>query len=330
MHAAHSDAVRRRRADRERHPPLSTAAPRRPTPARRSLHDADVDFLGWLRVVGGVCTVVAAREHASSDELRRLRARGALWVPLRGWVALAEGHGDVTRALQLGGVATCVSALRRHGLWTPHGDSDLHVRVPRATRTARVAGADALEDVRVHRLHERLPEERPWDGVDGIRTALAVASGCVGADDLLAAAESALQQGRLQREALLELAAKIPRRCRVVLERASALSGSGSESTFAAMLRRAHIRFVQQAELLPGEFFDFLIGTSLVVEVDSLEWHGSRAQMARDRARDARLTALGYRVVRFTYEQVMFERESVLQTVLDLVRRDMHERKVRR
>ncbi|WP_092916499.1 endonuclease domain-containing protein [Agrococcus baldri] len=92
------------------------------------------------------------------------------------------------------------------------------------------------------------------------------------------------------------------------------------------MLRRAGIRFVQQPELLPGEFTDFLIGKSLVVEIDSLAWHGSREQMANDRRRDAELTALGYRILRFTYEQVMFEPELVLDIVLGLVRRNVHER----
>lgn len=211
-------------------------------------------------------------------------------------------------------------------MWTPHGEHELHIRVPRNTHGARVARAETCDGVIVHRLHDRLREETPWTGVDSALVTLAVASGCVSTDELVAAADSALSHGMVQTDALLELAASLPGRRRRVFERTTALSGSGTESTFAAMLRRARIAFVQQPELLPGEYFDFLIGRSLVIEIDSLEWHGSREQMLKDRVRDARLTALGYRIVRFTYEQIMFEPEHVMRTVLDLVRRRVHQR----
>ena len=286
----------------------------------------DMDFLDWLDVMGGVCTTTAARAHLSAPELRALRDCGELWVPLRGWLALRGVRNDTTRALELGGVITCVSAFRVHGLWTPHGDDHLHVRVHRSTHSVRVVSAADRDGTTLHRLHRRVPEHRPWDGIDTVLTSLAAASSCVAADDLLAAADSALQHGKAEREQLHALAKQLRGPRGRTLEHASKLSGSGTESIFAAMLRRARIRFVQQPELLPGEFFDFLIGKSLVIEIDSLEWHGSREQMAKDRRRDAQLTALGYRVVRFTYEQVAFEPELVLRTVLDLVRRDVHER----
>lgn len=285
-----------------------------------------MDFLNWLGAVGGVCTTTAAREHLSKTDLRRLRDSGELWVPLRGWVALGDLRNEVTRALELGGVLTCVSALRMHGLWVPHGETDLHVRPNRETHSDRVSRAEGVHGVRLHRQHRRLLDQRPWDGVDGALPALATATGCVSSDDLTAAASSALASGVLQQEELTELALELPRRRRLLLERATKLSGSGTESIFAAMLRRARISFVQQPELLPGEFFDFLVGKSLVIEIDSLEWHGSRAQMAKDRSRDARLTALGYSIVRFTYEQVMFHADDVMRTVLDLVRRNVHQR----
>lgn len=288
--------------------------------------DASMDFLIWLSTVGGVCTTATAREHVEALELREMLKNGALWSPMRGWVALDGVRNDVTRSLTLGGVVSCASAFGAHGLWTPHGDRDLHIRVNRETHSARLDATALKKGVRVHRLLSRLPERRPWDGVDGILTSLAVASRCLSASDVLAAADGALQQGKLQREDLVEMSDQLPKVLRRTLARASELSGSGTESTFAAMLRRVGIRFVQQPELLPDEFFDFLIGKSLVVEIDSLAWHGSREQMANDRRRDAELTALGYRILRFTYEQVMFESELVLDIVLGLVRRNVHER----
>ncbi|WP_413318429.1 DUF559 domain-containing protein [Agrococcus sp. 1P02AA] len=285
-----------------------------------------MDFLAWLSAMGGVCTTSRALELLTPRELRALRRRGALWVPLRGWTALDGVRNDVTRALDLGGVVSCVSAFRAHGLWTPHGDRDLHIRVHRETHSAKLAKAEDADGVHVHRLLGRLPEQRPWDGVDSVLTSLAVATSCVSAADAVAAADVALRLGKLQLEDLSELRQQLPESRSRVLATANGLAGSGTESLFAAVLRRAGIRFQQQPQLLPGEFFDFLIGTSLVVEIDSLAWHGSREQMANDRRRDAELTLLGYRVIRFTYEQVLLDPERVLSTVLTLVRRDVHER----
>jgi very-short-patch-repair endonuclease len=41
----------------------------------------------------------------------------------------------------------------------------------------------------------------------------------------------------------------------------------------------------------------------VIVETDGRESHGTRAAFEKDRARDARLTAQGYRVLRFTYHR---------------------------
>jgi len=57
-------------------------------------------------------------------------------------------------------------------------------------------------------------------------------------------------------------------------------------------------------------------GARLVVETDGHEHHGTRAAFERDRARDARLTALGWRVMRFTERQVLHDAASVAGVVL--------------
>ena len=43
----------------------------------------------------------------------------------------------------------------------------------------------------------------------------------------------------------------------------------------------------------------------LIVETDGHASHGTRAAFEADRVRDAELTVAGYRVVRFTYRQVV-------------------------
>jgi hypothetical protein len=54
----------------------------------------------------------------------------------------------------------------------------------------------------------------------------------------------------------------------------------------------------------------------LIVETDGHTHHGTRAAFERDRARDARLTALGWRVMRFTERQVRLESPLVAAHVM--------------
>ncbi len=60
--------------------------------------------------------------------------------------------------------------------------------------------------------------------------------------------------------------------------------------------------------MAPGIRVDLMIGERLIVEVDGREHHSDPVAFERDRVRDARLSALGYRVLRFSCNQVMFTR----------------------
>ena len=72
--------------------------------------------------------------------------------------------------------------------------------------------------------------------------------------------------------------------------------------------------------LVDGHEVDFFWrARRLVVETDGHEDHGTRAAFERDRAKDARLTLAGYRVVRFTHRQVTREPADVAATVLALL-----------
>jgi very-short-patch-repair endonuclease len=59
---------------------------------------------------------------------------------------------------------------------------------------------------------------------------------------------------------------------------------------------------------------------SLIVETDGFRHHGNRAAFEADRARDSRLQALGYRVLRFTYRQVSEDPRAVVATLRDVMR----------
>jgi very-short-patch-repair endonuclease len=53
----------------------------------------------------------------------------------------------------------------------------------------------------------------------------------------------------------------------------------------------------------------------LVVEIDGFPFHGTRAAFERDRARDAELQALGYRVIRITWRRLVDEPHAVVATI---------------
>jgi len=57
----------------------------------------------------------------------------------------------------------------------------------------------------------------------------------------------------------------------------------------------------------------------LLLEVDGRRYHSDDPDFANDRRRDALLTAMGYVVLRFTWEQVLDHREQWLATVLDVL-----------
>ncbi|HVF78059.1 MAG TPA: type IV toxin-antitoxin system AbiEi family antitoxin domain-containing protein [Solirubrobacteraceae bacterium] len=69
-----------------------------------------------------------------------------------------------------------------------------------------------------------------------------------------------------------------------------------------------------------GAAADFLWGARcLVIEVDGRDVHTTRSAFESDRRRDQRLATLGYRVVRFTWRQVMFAPGEVAGTLRALL-----------
>jgi very-short-patch-repair endonuclease len=59
----------------------------------------------------------------------------------------------------------------------------------------------------------------------------------------------------------------------------------------------------------------------LVVETDGYRYHSSRQAKRRDNRRDRQLTALGWRPVRFTYEEIAFEPAEVAKELVGLLSR---------
>lgn len=103
----------------------------------------------------------------------------------------------------------------------------------------------------------------------------------------------------------------------------STLTRSALEERFLDLCRGAKLpipRVNAGVESLTVDFFWPARG--LIAETDGRRYHGHDVAFERDRLRDQRLLGAGYRVVRFTYRQVVRSPESVVATLRKLLAAD--------
>lgn len=226
----------------------------------------------------------------------------------RGWYAGTATPSAVARAVAAGGALSCVSALAVAGAWTmPH--PSVHVRAARGT-AARGGVA-----CRVHWSAE--PVAR---AVDDPARALALAVGCLDLRAAVVVVDSVLNRGILNAHDVARILAASPRGRRV-LALSDGRSESGIETLPRLALRARRIRVRTQVVIPSVGRVDLLIGDRLVLECDGREWHGD---FDADRARDRKLIALGYLVIRASYRQVLDDWPTVEGQILALVRRREH------
>jgi very-short-patch-repair endonuclease/predicted transcriptional regulator of viral defense system len=96
------------------------------------------------------------------------------------------------------------------------------------------------------------------------------------------------------------------------LQHEPSLTRSEAEIAFLELVRDAGLPAPETNVNVLGHEVDFLWrAQKLIVEVDGFAYHSSRQAFERDRRRDARLQAAGFRVVRFTYLQVVNEPHTI-------------------
>ncbi|MDP9027822.1 MAG: endonuclease domain-containing protein [Actinomycetota bacterium] len=84
---------------------------------------------------------------------------------------------------------------------------------------------------------------------------------------------------------------------------ADGICESGIETLF--WLHFRHLSPRRQVHIEGVGYVDFLFGNRLVVEVDGEHFHTDPLAFETDRRRDALLSLLGFRVLRFSFRQVM-------------------------
>jgi very-short-patch-repair endonuclease len=91
---------------------------------------------------------------------------------------------------------------------------------------------------------------------------------------------------------------------------------SDLELDFLRLCRRARIPEPEVSAWIGRDRVDFLWRTErLIVETDSYRYHRGRVAFEGDRAKDNRLMARGFDVLRFTYWRVLNDAEDVARTV---------------
>lgn len=236
----------------------------------------------------------------ASGELVRLR---------RGVYGTATTPAELATAARVGGSLGCVSALRFHGAWTMP-ETQPHVRVARGV--AHRAGA------RIHWTDERVDAGH----VDPIDDAISVAIHCLDATRAIVALDSVLCRRLISRAELERICDASPRG-RLLMPRVDGGCESGIETLARLALLRLGIRHRTQVWIGDARV-DIVIGDRLVLELDGEGFHSRPGDFERDRARDRRLVAEGYLVLRASYRQVMSDWLSIEQQILALVRRDAH------
>jgi very-short-patch-repair endonuclease len=237
-----------------------------------------------------------------------------------------QGRGD---ALRLSGIASHLTAANHWGWAVKHTPDQPHVTV----RAKRSLASGAGDEVVVH--WRDLDAD---DVVDGWVTTRerTVIDCCLDLpfDEALAVADSALRSG-LKRAVVIERARWLGPRQVTKVERVLAAAHAKAANPFESALRAIalDVRGLSVEVQHRIRYDDFYARVDLadptlkiVLEADSFEFHGKRSAMRRDCHRYDELVARGWLVLRFAWEQVMFEAEWVASVIRRTVQHRLAER----
>ncbi|WAC54471.1 DUF559 domain-containing protein [Gordonia sp. SL306] len=266
---------------------------------------AGLGVASWKQLRSAGMTRTDLRTAIRNAELRCVR---------RGWYATPWANQDVATAVSTGGVLSCLSALRLHKVWVPGSSETVHVRA----RASAHRGAHKTFCEQYGRPESELRS------TDELTVALRHALKCLDDEGIVVVCDSILNQQLLGLSDLEVQFRSAPVRIRRLLDRCDDQAQSGTESMTRLRLRSRGIGIRSQVTIPEVGIVDFVVGTSLIIEVDGYETHSSKEQFEKDRERDRKAVELGYIVIRLTYHQVVHEWPDVEETIMDLIRRREH------
>ena len=279
-----------------------------------------MELLACIRSLGGVApTFRLLRMGWTGRALAAAVHRGTIVRVRQGWYASSFEPTDNLAAWRVGGRLTCVSGAAFFGL-SMRSTGVIHIAVsPTASRLRDPSDMRRRLTPKAGAVIHWRPPRAGSAFVESPLTCLLDMCHCESPEYVVAAVDSALHAGLISRGAWLRELANLPLRLRLQLADVDGRSESIIESLSRFRCRAVGLRVRIQVTLAPGLRVDLVIGERLVVEVDGREHHSDPSAFERDRIRDARLTALGYRVLHFSYSQVMHNWPSVEAAILAAV-----------
>lgn len=270
----------------------------------------------WIAQRGGVAhsrDVLA--EGFSRHDMACAVSCGALRRIRRSWLATGAADAAARTAAELGGRLTCVTRAARLGLWVPTSVGDgPHVAVPHSR--SHIARGVAT----VHWASGPVPVG-PTSTQEPVLNMLFHVARCLPRIDALAVWESALRHRHVDPDILARTQWRSSRAAELAAQ-ASVLSDSGLETIFVDGMRRAGVA-VRQQVWIAGHVVDGLVGERLITQIDGFAHHQA-AERRRDIRHDARLALQGYTVLRFDYQQILFDWGHVEATVLLALAQGLH------
>jgi len=272
-------------------------------------------LMNWINARGGIAHSSDLRAAGySAYEVRKAVDAGSLERMHRSWLLSPSCSAARRAAAQVSARITCVSAAREQGLWTPDAEG-IHVAVTRTACRTKHPG------LTVHWGEGPVPVAR-FAVVEPTLNVLFHVARCLVPSSAATVWESALRTGAVTLPQLRRTRWGTPAATQV-LDRIGAQSDSGIETTFVGIAHSCGVE-VRQQILIDGHPVDALIGEWLVVQLDGFEFHGKPKDRRRDMRQDARLALLGYTVLRFDYQQVMFDPRYVQDTLQNAIAQGLH------
>ncbi|NQX25942.1 type IV toxin-antitoxin system AbiEi family antitoxin domain-containing protein [Microbacteriaceae bacterium VKM Ac-2854] len=263
------------------------------------------------------------RAGVQANTLRRAVADGLVVRVRRGWFALPGVDEFETIAVAHGGVLTCVSALKKAGLWVVEAKG-VHIAIQRRSGDVRSHGV-----VRVH--WARWPGCEPAsNSVDGIASALLHMIMCIDPSDAIVTLDSAVNTGAIGFDDLMALGSLLPATRRWILDKVDPKCQSGLESRVRLAFTRRGLQVRTQVFISGVGHVDVVIGDRMVVETDGRTYHSTQEQLDEDYRRDLELFDQDYERVRIDRKQVMNTWEHTQSVIERAIERGAHLRRGRR
>ncbi|MGW7685005.1 hypothetical protein ACWGID_29965 [Kribbella sp. NPDC054772] len=267
----------------------------------------------------GTATFGELRAVVPGRAIRAALAGGMIRRIAKGVYALPQAPDPIVAARAQGGLVSHRSAAALHGFDVLELPDKPEITVPRGQhRRLSPVGCE------VH-----WADDVPSDGycTDKLRTVLDCARTLPFAAGLTVA-DSALRLRGVDRSQLMVAAAELrgpgSLRARQVAAAADGRAESALESALRAILVEEGIRgFEPQLVVRDGGFSARIdlgnAALSIAAETDGFAYHGTRAALARDCRRHVGLTVRGWRLLRFSWEDVMFDRQWVVGAFRDAI-----------